>query len=483
MQKKFISNLILILILNLLIKTISIFGIDATVQNKVFTNEYGIYYTLLNLSFLFNILLDLGINNFTTKNLAKFPHIVQRYFGKLLFFRFFLFFVYTLITLIIAIILGYEKYELYLLSLLVLNQFLANLIIYFRSHFTGLLMFKAESIFSVLDRFLLIILCGSIFIIHPAYFKIEWFIWTQTICYFLATIIGYFTLINKIGKPKFSFNWTFSLAIIKKSFPYALLVILMTFYTRLDAVLIERFHLNGQVESGYYAQGFRIIDALYMFGMIFTSLLFPMFSKQIHLKENILPLLKLSANLLIGGAIILAIISYFYSYELLKLVYYKDLANTILLFKILMFSFISLCFSLIFGTLLTANGSLKFLNTISAIAIFINLGFNSVLIPKYGALGASITFLITQSFICVLQFSFTFLHFKIRVKFINILQYLGFIFINILIWKFMKLSDSFYINLFLNSSLSVISLITFKLIELKNLLILLKKKDSIKLEQ
>lgn len=479
MQKKFISNLLLILVLNLLIKTVSIFGIDATVQNKVHTNEYGIYYTLLNLSFLFNILLDLGINNFTTKNLAKFPHIIQRYFGKLLLFRFLLFFIYASITFLIAIILGYQKYELNLLLLLVFNQFLANLIIYFRSHFTGLLMFKAESIFSVLDRFLLIILCGGVFFIHPQHFKIEWFIWIQSICYFLTAIIGYLTLIYKIGKPKFSFNWTFSLAIIKKSFPYALLVILMTFYTKLDAVLIERFHINGQVESGYYAQGFRIIDALYMFGMIFTSLLFPMFSKLIHVKDNVIPLLKLSANLLIGGAVILAIITYFYSENILQLIYYKDIDSTISLFEILMFSFISLTFSLIFGTLLTANGNLKFLNIISFIAIILSLSINYILIPKLGALGAAISFLITQTFVGVLQFIFSFIHFKFHFKISNFLQYIGFIIINVLIWKFFKISNTFIYNLFLNSIFSLLSMLLFKLIEVKKLAVFFKKKNAI----
>ena len=88
MQRKFISNLILLVILNLIVKPISIFGIDATVQNRVGADDYGLYFSLLTLTLLFNIILDLGINNFTTKNIAQYPHIVKRYIGKLLTFRF-----------------------------------------------------------------------------------------------------------------------------------------------------------------------------------------------------------------------------------------------------------------------------------------------------------------------------------------------------------------------------------------------------------
>ena len=59
MQKKFISNLILLALLNLVIKPVAIFGIDVTVQNRVGSEDYGLYFSLLNFTYLFNILLTL----------------------------------------------------------------------------------------------------------------------------------------------------------------------------------------------------------------------------------------------------------------------------------------------------------------------------------------------------------------------------------------------------------------------------------------
>jgi hypothetical protein len=52
MQKKFLSNLALILVLNLLIKPFAIFGIDATIQNRIGAQEYGLYFSLLTSSLL-----------------------------------------------------------------------------------------------------------------------------------------------------------------------------------------------------------------------------------------------------------------------------------------------------------------------------------------------------------------------------------------------------------------------------------------------
>ena len=49
-QKKFVTNLALLLFLNLLIKPFWILGIDREVQNLVGEKEYGLYFALFNLS-------------------------------------------------------------------------------------------------------------------------------------------------------------------------------------------------------------------------------------------------------------------------------------------------------------------------------------------------------------------------------------------------------------------------------------------------
>ena len=53
MQKKFLSSLGLLVLLNLIVKPLFILGIDAEVQNRVGQEDYGLYFGLLNLSFIF----------------------------------------------------------------------------------------------------------------------------------------------------------------------------------------------------------------------------------------------------------------------------------------------------------------------------------------------------------------------------------------------------------------------------------------------
>jgi O-antigen/teichoic acid export membrane protein len=405
MQKKFISNLALMLVLNLIIKPIAIFGIDATVQNRVGTADYGIYFSLLNFSFLFNILLDFGINNFTTKNIAQYPALAAKYLGKVLVLRLVLFLFYTVFSYTIALLLGWSKYELYLLSFLLFNQFLITFIAFARSHFSGLLMFRTDAFIGVLDKVLLILICGYLLFLPNNFgdIKIEWFIWIQTVTYLITLLVSIIFLIRKIGKPSIRYQKTFSYAIIRKSFPYALLILLMMIYTRTDSVMIERIHENGRLESGYYAQGFRLLNALFMFAMLFSSLLLPIFSKMLQKKEDIRNLFASSSKLLLSASIFLSLLCLFNTQYILDLIYNSDINESSKSFPWIMMSFIGMSGTILFGTLLTAKGDMKFLNGISLGGIALNIALNFLLIPEHGALGAAIATLVTQSLIASIQ--------------------------------------------------------------------------------
>jgi O-antigen/teichoic acid export membrane protein len=252
---------------------------------------------------------------------------------------------------------------------------------------------------------------------------------------------------------------------VKRGLPYAVLVVLMLLYTRLDGVMLERIHPNGAYESGIFAQGFRLLDALFMFGMIFASLLFPMFSKQLKNDvSGIKPLLKTSGNLLISGAILIVLVTTYNAYYLLSLIYER--ANeSVPAFQWLMLGFLAICMNFIFGTLLTANGNLRVLNISSAIGILLNIGLNFYLIPSHGAVGSAFASFVTQSFIAVIQFFYCLKIFKLTISVKTIFNYFMFIILLVLLsnWQF---SSDFLIPFQL--SVGLILMFVFSFVDLKN---------------
>lgn len=476
MQKKFLSHLILIVLLNLLVKPLAIFGIDAQVQNQVGAAEYGFYFSLLNFTYLFNILLDFGISNFNIKYIAQHPHLAKQYLGKIIPIRILLLLLYVVFSLGIAFVFGYNEMQFKVLGILLLNQFIISVILYLRSYFSGLLFLKVDIILSVLDKLFLILLVGYFLYVDTSHrLTILDFVWLQSFSLLLTAGIAVVLLLSKIGFPIITWNPAFMRVILKKSFPYALLIVLMMLYNRVDSVMLERIHPNGKHEAGVYAQAFRLLDAFVMFAMLFSSLLFPIFSKVIKDTSQVKSLLEVATNILVPGAIVIAGVAYFDWEFIIKLVYENEIQSSGQVFKILMFTFIPICITILFGTLLTVNGNLKFLNWFSFIGILVSFSANLFLIPKFGALGAAGTSLITQFVVALAQFIYVFKHFEIKVNVFLLAKYLGLIAILVLI---PMLIQGFRLNL--NKSLFMLILafsylIGVKLINIKSLVLLFKK--------
>lgn len=177
----------------------------------------------------------------------------------------------------------------------------------------------------------------------------------------------------------------------------------MTFYSRIDSIMLERLLPEGAFYAGVYAQAYRILDAVNMFGFLFASLLLPMFSHMIKKRQDIQPLTNLAFKLLMIPALTLAALGLFFSNDIMNLLYHEHGDLSAPVFSILMFSFVFISTSYIFGTLLTANGSLRNLNLTAFGGMILNISLNLYLIPQFKASGAALAGLITQIIMAVAQ--------------------------------------------------------------------------------
>lgn len=490
MQKKFVTNLALLLFLNLLVKPFWILGIDREVQKIVGTENFGIYFALFNFTFLINILLDFGITNFNNKNIAQNNHLLTKHFSSLFALKLILAVVYVVVCVVGGIIVGYDFRYMKLVLVLGFNQFLIYLILYLRSNIAGLHLFKTDSLISVLDRLIMITICLVLIygnIISRSELDIMHYVYAQTLAYFITAVVAFFIVVKKAELFKFKLSYPFAIMILKKSFPYAILVLLMTFYNRIDAVMLERILPNGEEQSGLYAQGYRLLDATNMIAFLFSGLLLPIFSRMIKYRESVEALVKLSFTLLITPAILIAIGCFFYRYQLMELLYFDKLNPEISLahtkqsapvFAILMACFMAISTTYIFGTLLTANGNMKELNLMAATGMLINIILNFILIPKLQALGSAISSLVTQSITALIQVLMVHYYFKFKINFkliLRILLYvLGVIIINFISVSYKYSNETWMYNFVIMSALSVVWAFAIGLISIKGMIRIMK---------
>jgi O-antigen/teichoic acid export membrane protein len=431
LKRKFVTNLILLLALNLLIKPFWIFGIDRTVQNMVGDESYGMYFALFNFSLLLNILLDVGITNFNNKNIAQHNFLLKKHLSNLVGLKFMLAIVYAIFSLVVAAIIGYGKIQFHLLFFLIFNQFLISFTLYLRSNLSALHLFRTDSLISVLDRTLMISICSVL--LFPGYFRehftIEWFVYAQTAAYVLTSIITFLIVLNKSGKISIQFNPKFYIVFLRKSYPYALLILLMAFYNRIDGVMLERLLPEplGKQQAGIYAQAFRLLDAVSMFGVLVAGLLLPIFAKMIKQREPVDQMIKLSFTFLFVTAVVVAVSSIFYDIEIMEVLYHSNTEYSSDILGILMTGFIGIATTYIFGTLLTANGSLKQLNWMAFAGMVINVSLNLYLIPRYQAFGSAYASLFTQIVTAIAQVVMAVLIFKLKPNYMFIFRLLAFV--------------------------------------------------------
>ncbi|MCA1758930.1 MAG: oligosaccharide flippase family protein, partial [Bacteroidales bacterium] len=423
--------LILLLSLNLLIKPFWIFGIDRTVQNMVGDESYGMYFALFNFSLLLNILLDVGITNFNNKNIAQHNFLLKKHLSNIVGLKFMLAIVYAIFSLVVAAIIGYNKIQFHLLFFLIFNQFLISFTLYLRSNISGLHLFRTDSILSVLDRSLMIVICSVLLFTtyFRVHFTIEWFVYTQTAAYLLTLLITFIIVLNKSGKISLRFNPRFFIVFLRKSYPYALLILLMSFYNRIDGVMLERLLPEplGKQQAGIYAQAFRLLDAVSMFGVMVAGLLLPIFAKMIKQREPVEQMIKLSFTFLFVTAVVVAVSSIFYDIEIMEVLYHSNTEHSSEILGILMTGFIGIATTYVFGTLLTANGSMKQLNIMAFIGMVINVTLNLILIPRYQAFGSAYASLFTQIVTAGAQVILATVIFKLKPNYMFIFRLFAFV--------------------------------------------------------
>ncbi len=456
-KKKFIFDLAILIVLNLLIKPFWTVVIEPKVQGQMGNISYGEYFTIFQFSLLLNIFLDFGLTNFNNKNIAQYSHLLSKHFGKMLSLKFTLGFLYFVVSFSVGYLLF--GYNVKLLVILCLNSFLLSLNVFLRSNLQALHLFRLDSFISVLDRVIqIIIVLAMLFNMFWLELTIMNFVYAQTVGYALTGLICFIVVLNKTHTFKLNWDWNFNILILKKSLPYAVLVLLMTFYNRLDPIMIQELLQGdlGKEQSAIYGKSFRLLDAANQIAMLFSIQLIPLFSRMIKNKENMENIVKLSFTLLVTPALIVSISTIFYAEQFFEKINYSTNAaynatEGYEILAVLMNCFTAVTLTCIFGTLLTANGDLKKLNIMALGGILVNLILNFILIPKYQAMGSAIASLITQFLTGFYQvyLSYKVFNFKVNKRLLRSLVFFiaGLFFINYFTWDLVgKAGDAWMIN-------------------------------------
>ena len=476
MPKKILANVMLLLAANLLIKPFWILGIDRTVQNTVGNEAYGQYMVLFNMSLLFTMLLDFGINNYTSTFIAKHQQLLRKKFAALFPLKLVFSAAYLLITLLFGLMYGMTGKPLLLLMIVSFNQVLLFFVLFFRANITGLQWFKTEAFLSIADRSFMILVAGSMLLLLTHQFTITHFIVAQTLSYGAAAIIAFIILLKPLQGFYIKFNRMMMWSMVRKSGPYALLALLMTIYMRSDYLIMKKLLPDGDMQNGIYAVANRLLEAANMLAAIVAGLFLPLFSNMIKKKEDTTEVIKMGMQLLIVHSACVAAVAWFYNLDIMMLLSKTSPVESAPVFKFVMLSFVAMCVMYIFGTLLTSNGNLRILNRLAFVALIINIGMNLWLLPLYGSLGAAISMACTHGFIAITNTYFAKKELALSIDGMYLAKFLSVLILSVVsVFVCSQLHTNFWIAAMVSGVVAILMLLFTRLLKLAHFKQLLQR--------
>lgn len=352
---------------------------------------------------LLSILIDLGLNQVLTREIAKHPEKTNEYFGNVFSFKLITGVIVYILAIVLVNIMGYPELTRNLVLITGIIMFLDALTQTMHATMRGHQNLKYESISAVIYQTTEIIIGAAVLI-----FKLP--IYGLVAAVLAGSLSSFVYGINRIIKIyKVKINLLFEKIIIKKllrlALPFFIAGIFIKIYSHIDSVLLTK--LASDEALGFYSIPYKLVFSLSVLPMAFGASVYPAFSHY-WLKARDLLKNTFEQSLFYLMVIVLPITfgTIVLADQIIIKVYSSQYEPSILALKILIASafFSFLIFPV--GALLNACDRQKTNTRNIGIVMVVNVILNILLIPRLSFIGASIAALVSQFLLFVLGLSY-----------------------------------------------------------------------------
>ncbi|MEG4917299.1 flippase [Microcoleus sp. B7-D4] len=204
---------------------------------------------------------------------------------------------------------------------------------------------------------------------------------------------------NKI--KDWQFSWERGKELLSESWPIILSGLAVYVYSKTDQIMLGA--MNKNAELGYYAAAVKISEICDFLPMIISSSIFPKlanFRKTNY--EEYLNKFQIYSDIMIflwlGVAIPISLLSPW----IVHLLYGEKYSKSAAVLAIYVWAQFGSNFGVARSTYLNIEGQLRYGLYLTVVGSIFNVGLNFLLIPKYGAFGATVATLITYFYVIIL---------------------------------------------------------------------------------
>jgi O-antigen/teichoic acid export membrane protein len=365
--------------------------------------DTGKYFFVLSFTTIFVVFVDLGFTNVLVREAAKNKDKIQKYFSTVLFSKIFLGIASYLAVVACVNLMGKTeevKIMVYISGLTMLFDSI-HLSAYGVLRALGNLKYESAGIMA--SQFISLVL-GSIFLFLK--FPLFCLILAFTIPSFLNVCFSSFVLIKKYSiYPRLLFDKQIFFYLGRIAVPFAVAAVFARVYSYIDAILLSA--LAGDSVVGLYSIPYKISYAFQFVPLALIAAMYPRFSEYfVKDKQRLSKMFEYGFKYLILIALPISFGIFILSKDIIFSIYTSAYEGSILPLQILVLNMAFSYLSLLTGAFLNACNRHWTQTIIVGCVMSINIIMNILLIPKFGAAGASVAAFIGNFVLAVAGYAF-----------------------------------------------------------------------------
>jgi len=341
--------------------------------------------TATSLIGLLIILVNFGLSQLITRDVAVDRGKTESYTSNSLLLRGLLSFIFAAVVVLITYILKYPVDTVKIIYIYGFAYVFDNLsdvifsifIAYEKMEYTAVLN-VGRDIFNILFSMLGIFLKADLVFL----------VFISALASFLKWILSMIVLRWRFMKPKLKFDIYICKQLLINSLPFIALLVVQVFNQRIDTILLSIYRTEEEV--GWFSSAGMMLSYLLLIPAMFLQSIFPVFSRlNILSKDELTRTYQASFRYLLLLGIPMCIGTIIVSEPVINIVYGPGFENAVNVLRILAIQLFWI-FGYANGALLTATGGQIYLAKIEVAVAALNLPLAIILIPRVGVIGASL---------------------------------------------------------------------------------------------
>lgn len=357
---------------------------------------FGDYATILAFLSFFSAVSDLGLYQFSTREISRPRANVDEIMGNAFSMRVISSLVIFLLSFVLILFLPYSQEVKYGVVIIAASFVFSSGYQILNGVFQKNLAMDKVAVSELLGKIIQLVV---VIIAVKLRLGFSWIIVSLLFNMLISFFLVYFWS-KKYVKLGFRFDFIYWKRFLRESYPIGVMAIVVFVYFKVDTILLSI--IKSSADVGIYNVAYKVLENISFFPAMIIGLIFPIISQYIFADERkFFDIANKTFKVFVLLSVPLVVGTLFLSDGLIALIGGAGFSESALVLRILVFALAAIFFSNFFNAILVAGNLQKKLMLILASAAALNVTFNLIFIPIFSYLAAATISAVTELFVAL----------------------------------------------------------------------------------